>query len=353
MGNAKAKETAKGFAKKDKEALQELAGALNIGITSSALFDRNKTDDSLPNKPYMPGPALDLMNGLEKINQMVGSNIFRFKILSTNNAETGLKVLESCDHYDIPITCGAVFGNGPLKVEFLKAHEINWFITTNHADAQRAHDLGIASCSIDPNIIPPQNKGLSAVFNQHASVHFVLDLDRVVFDDEADEFFVKEGPEKYFHNERAKAAEIMNDGPFIHLPQILSQIITKVPALGEHIKISALTARGDWATLRAFKSLQDKGLKFNGGLYFSGRTLIENGKFLNNGLDKGEILKIICDDANTAHIFLDDSDRNINSAKSIVLSGLVPKNDPHGKAINDDIPAHMTPTAKKKAPAPK
>jgi 5'-nucleotidase len=359
--------------------VKEFEKSITIGISTSALFEmeeakklRAKYGEEFytqymiekEDEPFQPGYFFEVIETMHQINRDLGHPVFDFVLLSTNTAWTGMRAVKSARHYGFDFS-SAMFGNGPLNPEYMTAYDINWFITTNGKDAQNAHDLGIASCVIDPLARPidankeiarllsgkipkrfqasidhiktdnANDNKLSKTFNK--KLNLVWDLDRVIFDGAADEVFGKHGLEKYYEHEAKRINDVMNDGPFAPIAMIMGQLSRQFVEGASPVKNSVVTARGSEATLRALHSLRDKGIHFDGELHFMA------------GKDKHNILEIMDKDPETTTLFLDDSERNVDGAKSIVTTGLVPKDNPGGFAIGDEKEAPV----KKKAPAPK
>ncbi len=333
--------------------VKEFTKSITIGISTSALFDMEEakqlrakygakfySDFMVENEnvPFRPGYFFDVINTIKHINETVGHKLFDIILISRNNAWTGMRAVKSCHHYGIPFS-SAMFGNGELNPEYLKAYDINWFVTTNAKDAEKAQKIGIASCTVDPNakgvniseqiqrildghispekqaaIVTPAEEKASLLRNQfNKKLHVVWDLDRVIFDGTSDDVYGAHGLEKYRQYELEHADTPMADGPFAPIARILGQIAGHFQEGHSPIITTALTARGDEATLRAMHSLRDKGILFDGELHFMG------------GKDKDKILSIMKKSPDHTVLFLDDSDRTIDMTKGIVTSGLVPK----------------------------
>lgn len=346
--------------------VEEFERSITIGISTSALFEmeeakklRAKYGEDFytqymiekEDEPFHPGYFFEVIETMHQINRDLGHPIFDFVLLSTNTAWTGMRAVKSARHYDFDFS-SAMFGNGPLNPEYMNAYGINWFITTNPTDAQNAHDLGIASCTIDPNSKPvdvskeiqrmlngkmpkrfqqtadkaTQNSAndnkISKQFNK--KLHLVWDLDRVIFDGAADDVYGQKGIEEYYKHEAKRVTDVLNDGPFAPIAHMMGQLSQHFAEGQSPVKNSVVTARGSEATLRALHSLRDKGIHFDGELHFMA------------GKDKHRILEIMDKAPESTTLFLDDSERNVNGAKAIVTSGLVPKDNPDGFAIGDE-----------------
>lgn len=338
---------------------------ITIGISTSALFDMRESDHIFrtrgvdeyqkhmiknEGKAFAPGHAFALIETMRDINRALGETLFDIVLVSKNDIWTGARAVKSCYHYDLPFS-GAVFSNGTPTTPYLPAYGVDWLISTNKADVDAAVKQGIAANTIDSPILSehplhlaaklkrapaapanentPSATALTPVFNR--KLHFVWDLDRVVFGPESDDVFGEKGLEYYRKHERQHAEEMLSDGPFMKIAKIVGDVGRKFPGNGPVIS-SVITARGDEATLRAMLSLRGKGIVFNGAAHFAG------------GRDKDRILSIMKRDEGQTILFLDDSERTINMTRNVVMSGLVPR-DAGGIALGE--------TRKDKKPQPK
>ena len=383
--------------------VQEFSRSITVGISTSALFEmedakrlREKYGDDFyrqymiekEDEPLQPGYFFDVVKTMIEINNTVGHSVFDIVLLSTNAAWTGIRAVKSCAHHGIGFSC-AMFGNAPLDPEYLDAYGVNWFITTNEDDAQKAQNMGIASCSVDPSVTAAVNtsaeinrilKGrmpqklrkkietpaqitrdtLSHTFNK--KLHFVWDLDRVLFDGTPDDVFGKHGMHAYMEHESEHALQAITKGPFASIADVIGRLSQHFPKGESPIISSALTARGGVSTLRAMNSLRENGIIFNGELHFSGGAFLKDGVVEPKGIYKDRILKIMEKAPHSTVVFLDDSKRTIELTKSITTSGLVPSkagsfaigdvNQAAKKGSNDNKAAAPKP-AKISAPKPK
>jgi 5'-nucleotidase len=101
-------------------------GRLTIAISSRALFDLESShqlyltqglqafeDFQRRNEQVLlePGMAFGLVQKLMRINSLLGRPVIEVILLSRNSSETGLRVFNAIEHYQLPIV-RAVFTNG-------------------------------------------------------------------------------------------------------------------------------------------------------------------------------------------------------------------------------------------------
>jgi 5'-nucleotidase len=108
---------------------------LVVAITSRALFDLQESDgvfqeDGLDayrthqlereEEPLNPGTAFPLVRGLLTINDRTGDQLVEVVILSRNDGDSGLRLMNSIEHHKLPIT-RAAFREGEDPWAYLQA----------------------------------------------------------------------------------------------------------------------------------------------------------------------------------------------------------------------------------------
>ena len=322
-----------------------------IGISTSALFDMRESDKIFRTKgadaykkhmiknedtPFAPGHAFALLETMRDINKAAGYNMFTAVLISRNNAYTGARAVASCYHYELPVQ-SAMFSNGTPVVDYLPAYDVDWFISTNKDDVETAAKNGLSASMIDSPVHgdhalqmalrakkpaaakPPVNEhtpladGLTRTFNK--KLQFVLDLDRVVYGSESDQFFTDHGLPPYLQHEKENARIPLSDGPFMPIVKKITEITRLFPANDSPVGFSVITARSSLAKLRSMLSAREKDILDNGAWH-----LIANG-----GERKARVLEVMKRDESKTIVFLDDSAPTIDHTKKLVMSGLVPK----------------------------
>lgn len=287
----------------------QLSDKLVIGISSRALFDleyENRIYDEKglveyakyeiehENDVLKPGTAFSLIKALLHLNDKFKSPIVEVIILSRNSPETGLRVFNSIDRLDLGII-RAGFTGGEKTAKYLKAFDVDLFLSKNETDVQEAIDAGVAAALIYdmPKDYTPDDQEIRIAF----------DGDAVIFSEEAEAIYQRDGLEAFIEHERANAEKALPDGPFARLLRTLSTIKEKYPNM---LRIAIITARNNPAHKRVILTLRQWGVNVDEAFFLG-------------GVEKKEILK-----AFNAHIFFDDQDTHVKPASSEIPSGRVP-----------------------------
>jgi len=288
----------------------DIGDALVIAISSRALFElerENRIFEDEGLKVYAdfqknnesnilePGPAFPLVEAFLKLNDRVGEHLVEVVIMSQNNPQTGVRVMNSIDYYKLGISRAAFSGGQPLG-PFLTAYNVDLLLSKNPQDVQDAADHSIAAALLYP---PPEN------FNPDSDeIRIAFDGDAVLFSDEAEIIYKQQGLDAFLEHETIFAKHPLPEGPFGRVLKTLSRI--KDQTKGDVIRIALITARDRFTHERVILTLRSWGVTVDEA-YFLG------------GLPKKEILK-----AFNAHIFFDDQDRHAGPASEIVPSARVP-----------------------------
>jgi len=293
---------------------------LVIAISSRALFDLvdshqvyvQQGSDAYrdyqiahEDKPLDRGVAFALVEKLLKLNERLESSPVEVILLSRNSADTGLRIFNSIQHYNLNIT-RAAFCGGDSPYRYIPAFKSHLFLSADGVDVRQALKSGFAAATILPS-------------NQSASAHDLLkiafDGDGVLFSDESEKIFKKDGLEAFTRNECEAANEPLSGGPFKPFLAALQQLQRAFIPGEAPIRTCLVTARGAPAHERVVKTLRAWNIRINESLFLG-------------GLDKGEFLR-----AFDADVFFDDQQGHCESAQSYVATGHVP----HGVA--NDQPA--------------
>lgn len=300
--------------------MNKQADRLVIAISSRALFN---LDDSHrifeaegldafaqyqienEDRPLQPGEGFPLVQKLLDIDRRLGGQRVDVILLSRNSADTGLRVFNSIQHYQLPI-CRAAFCSGESPYRYIQAFGCHLFMSTDANDVRQALEQGVAAATLMPSA-----KRRDAGDNQ---LRIAFDGDAVIFSDEAERVYQSEGLQAFAASERAAAREPLQGGPFKHFLAALHRLQVELPADAQAIRTALVTARSAPAHERVIRTLR----------YWNIR--IDEAVFL-GGLPKGEFLQ-----AFGADIFFDDQRGHCDSARQHVATGHVP----HG-VTNPDL----------------
>ena len=295
-----------------------LDGKLVVAISSRALFDfeeENQIFEQGDDRAYMqlqrerldipatPGVAFSLVKKLLAFNaapagQADEKPVQRVEvvILSRNDPVSGLRVMKSAAHYELPIIrCSFTRGESPWR--YLRPLHANLFLSTHLSDVRAALAAGVPAAQVYPH-------------SAHASeahpgeVRIAFDGDAVLFSDEAEQVYQTQGLNAFQKHETDKAAQPLPDGPFKPLLVALHRMQqAAIPHM--RIRTALVTARSAPAHERAIRTLMDWNIEVDEAMFLG-------------GLDKGEFLREFEPD-----FFFDDQTGHIESAARHVPSGHV------------------------------
>lgn len=286
---------------------------LVVAISSSALFDLSTSDRvfreeglksyaryqiARESEPLAPGDAFPLVTKLLAVNKLLpGGDRVEVILLSRNTADTGLRVFNSIAHHQLPII-RAAFTGGATPYRYMRPFGCQLFLSTNPIDVADALGKGMAAA----NILP----GTSSSPNQQSLLKFAFDGDAVIFSDEAEQIFQKEGLSAFAANEQESADQPLSGGPFKPFLAALHQLQSEFPRDESPIRTALVTARSAPAHERVIKTLRAWNIRLDESLFLGGQ-------------DKTEFLR-----AYGADIFFDDQAEHCELASKVVTTGHVP-----------------------------
>ena len=286
-----------------------LDGQLVVAISSRALFDfeeENQVFEAGDDRAYMqlqlqrveqparPGVAFSLVKKLLAFN--ADAPRVEVVILSRNDPVSGMRVFRSAQHYGLTVQRG-VFTRGTSPWRYLRPLAANLFLSTNEADVRSALGAGVPAARVYPH-----SARASAAHPDEVRIAF--DGDAVLFSDEAEVVFQRDGLAAFYDHERERADTPLPAGPFKPLLQALHRL-QSAPVAGMRLRTALVTARSAPAHERAVRTLMDW------------RIEVDEAMFL-GGLAKGEFLREFEPD-----FFFDDQAGHIESAALHVPSGHV------------------------------
>ncbi|MGE5791200.1 MAG: 5'-nucleotidase [Bacteroidota bacterium] len=289
-------------------------GKLVVAISSRALFDLQESNRvfeeegveayhryqlARENEILAPGIALPLVKKLLALNALppVRPRV-EVILLSRNTAETGLRIMNSIQHYGFDIT-RAAFTGGESTYPYVPAFDAHLFLSANGEDVRRALDAGHAAAQILPS-----NVGQNVERTEELRIAF--DGDAVLFSDEAERVYKRDGLDAFTASEVESAKEPLSGGPFKNFLAALHRIQSEYPADQAPLRTALVTARSAPAHERVVRTLRAWGIRIDEALFLG-------------GLDKGPFLK-----AFGADIFFDDQHSHVDSARRYVAAGHVP-----------------------------
>ena len=298
-------------------------GKLVVAISSRALFNLDESHAVFENegiKAYCayqverenvilePGVAFPLVKKLLALNDYDASNPrVEVILLSRNSADTGLRVFNSVQHYELSIT-RAAFTRGESTYRYVPAFGAHLFLSANADDVRQALAAGHASATILPSHI---GENISS-----EQLRIAFDGDAVLFSDESERIFKQNGLEAFTANETASAQKPLSGGPFKGFLAALHRIQSDYPPETSPIRTALITARSAPSHERVIRTLRAWNIRTDEALFLG-------------GMNKGAFLK-----AFGADIFFDDQKTHCDSAREHVATGHVP----HGVANENPPP---------------
>ena len=287
-----------------------LTDKLVVAISSRALFDLSKSHRIFveqgvdayqryqiehENEILEPGPAFTLAKKMLRLNRP-DKQYVEVILLSRNSADTGLRVFNAIKHYGLDIT-RAAFTKGEPTSRYVPAFGSHLFLSADTEDVKRALDDGYAAATIVPNTVGR---------NEAGELRIAFDGDAVLFSDEAERVYQKDGLAAFSKSESDSALEPLSGGPFRDFLAGLHRIQSDFPDGASPIRTALVTARSAPAHERVIRTLRAWNIRIDEALFLG-------------GLDKGEFLR-----AFGADIFFDDQRTHVDSASKHVAAGHVP-----------------------------
>ena len=288
-------------------------GKLVVAISSRALFDfeeENRVFDaqgerayidlqfSRMNVPAKEGVAFRLVKKLLAFNTGETQRV-EVVILSKNDPVSGLRIFRSAERAGLKIERG-VFTRGRSPYRYLDALRANLFLSANEQDVMGALDARFPAARVVP-------ESAQAAGRHAEEVRIAFDGDAVLFSDEAERVFQRDGLDAFTRHETVHALKPLPPGPFKPLLEALHRLQaaagTDVPM---RVRTALVTARSAPAHERAVRTLMDWDIAVDEALFLG-------------GLDKGEFLKAFQPD-----FYFDDQRGHVESARQHVATGHVP-----------------------------
>jgi 5'-nucleotidase len=222
-------------------------GKLVVAISSRALFDLDKSHKIFKEQGVeayakhqqenedvvlKPGVGFTLVRKLLNLNSK--KTPIDVVLLSRNSADTGLRIFNSIEHYDLNIA-KAAFTRGESTHTYLDEFDADLFLSSHYKDVQKAIASGFAAASIVG----------SGTKNAHdTQLRIAFDGDAVLFSDEAEKIFQEKGLDAFSANEKKSANIELKSGPFKCFLKSLHNIQSSFPEEDNPIRTALVTARG-------------------------------------------------------------------------------------------------------------
>ncbi|MEM8661711.1 MAG: 5'-nucleotidase, partial [Pseudomonadota bacterium] len=285
---------------------------LVIAISSRALFNLDASHQVYQNEgveafsayqiaredePLEPGEAFPLVHKLLRLNDRLGGETqVEVVLLSRNSADTGLRVFNSIQHYELAIS-RAAFCGGESPWRYINAFGCQLFLSNEAEDVRNALECGVAAATLVSG---------KAAKTDDDQLRFAFDGDAVVFSDEAEQVYKREGLDAFTASEKAAAHQPLAGGPFKPFLAALQRLQQLFPATEAPIRTALVTARSAPAHERVIRTLRAWNIRIDESIFLG-------------GLNKTDFLK-----AYRADVFFDDQTSHCESAKEHIATGHVP-----------------------------
>lgn len=287
-----------------------LDGQLVVAISSRALFDleeENRVFEQTDDRAYMklqldrleltakPGVAFSLIKKLLAFNDADTQRV-EVVILSRNDPVSGLRVFRSVQSHALSVARG-VFTRGREPWRYLQPLQSNLFLSANPADVRAALLKGFPAATVATHSVQARD-----TFPNEVRIAF--DGDAVLFSDEAEQIFQRDGLPAFQQHESDKAVLPLPDGPFKPLLIALHRLQQAgTPTM--RLRTALVTARSAPAHERAIRTLMNWNIEVDEAMFLG-------------GLAKGEFLREFEPD-----FFFDDQTGHVDSAARHVPAGHV------------------------------
>ncbi len=248
--------------------------------------------------PAREGVAFALVKKLLAFNTPQAQRV-EVVILSKNDPVSGLRVFRSAERAGLRLERG-VFTRGANPYRYLDALKANLFLSANENDVMSALESKVPAARVYP-------ESAQAASRHSGEVRIAFDGDAVLFSDEAERVYQKDGLDAFTRHEAAHALQPLPPGPFKPLLEALQRLQaaagTDVPM---RLRTALVTARSAPAHERAVRTLMDWSIAVDEAMFLG-------------GLDKGAFLKAFEPD-----FYFDDQRGHVDSARAHVAAGHVP-----------------------------
>ncbi|MFF2632395.1 5'-nucleotidase [Microbacterium sp. NPDC058021] len=296
-----------------------LENMLVVGVASSALFDLSDADQVFREhgearyrehqqkhiaNALQPGVAFPFIKRLLSLNDLSDDEpLVEVIVLSRNDPETGLRVMRSVAHHELPIS-RAVFMQGRSPYEYMGALNMSLFLSQNERDVRIALDMGFAAGQV---------LGSPAADPSGTDLRIAFDFDGVLADDSSEKVMQAEGLPAFHAHEIQHLEEPLPEGRLSDFLRGINRIqdieearVVADSNYNRRVHVAIVTARNAPSHERVVKTLQSWGVRVNDAFFLG-------------GIEKARVLRVL-----KPHIFFDDQLKHLEGAADEIPSVHVP-----------------------------
>src|SRR5260221_8521168 len=286
-------------------------GKLVVAISSGALFDFEEENRIFERDgeaayvalqyarldvPARHGVAFPLVKKLLAFNTPRAQRV-EVVILSKNDPVSGLRVFRSAKLAGLQLERG-VFTRGRSPYRYLDALKANLFLSANESDVMGALEAKCPAARVYP-------ESAQAASRHAAELRIAFDGDAVLFSDEAEAVYQRDGLEAFTRHETTNVLQPLPPGPFKPLLEALHRLQSEKNS-SIRIRTALVTARSAPAHERAVRTLMEWNIAVDEAMFLG-------------GLEKSAFLKAFEPD-----FYFDDQRGHVELARAHVPSGHVP-----------------------------
>jgi len=264
-----------------------LDGKLVVAISSRAVFDfeeENTVFERDDDHAYMalqrerldtparPGVAYALVRKLLAFDPPDVPDAQRrveVVVVSRNDPVSGLRVFRSADKAGLRLQRG-VFTRGRNPWPYLVPLNAKLFLSVNEPDVSEAIARGFPAARVFP-------ESVQASESHPDEIRIAFDGDAVLFSDESEQVFQRDGLDAFQAWETANVASPLPPGPFKPLLEALHLLRRSEAASPMKIRTALVTARSAPAHERAIRTLDHWGIEVDEAMFLGG---LSKGPFL-------------------------------------------------------------------------
>jgi 5'-nucleotidase len=294
-----------------------------LGVSARSLFDL-KYETSILNKEGLkayreyqrqnvdkalkPGVAYRFVQRMLSLNSIVdkGSPLVELAVISRMDPDTGCRVMQSLSSLNLDASI-SVFTSGMDTSKYLRSLDVKLYLSMDDNSVKKAIDNNLPAGTI------LTRKPITEHDTGDGDIRVAFDFDGCIGSDSSESIFRKDGLEAFNRNEIENFELPIDPGPMFefikglsHIQKAEIQYADKHKDYHRRLSIGIITARNAIAGIRVMKTLDAWGISVDDAFYMGGH-------------DKTPVLS-----AYHPHLFLDDSPRNIQSARTTVTSVHVP-----------------------------